>query len=160
MHSTTSTMVQHVSTTTRNNHRQRPPIYEDRCSKRNTKHTATSHSYLQLNGLIEIQVTAVRFFLQKCAKTGYVRLIALKQHRCARLDNNLCSLSEILVNRPIRTKLPSHQPTLMQQNQQPNNEQLHQHRDRVIHDHDRHACPELPALHAGQRMRILNKDND
>ena len=42
-------------------------------------------------------------------------------------------------------------------NQQLINEQLLQRRDRMIRDHDRRAGPELPVLHAGQRVRILNK---
>ena len=46
----------------------------------------------------------------------------------------------------------------MQQNQQLINEQLLQRRDRMIRDHDRRASPELPVLHAGQRVRILNKE--
>ena len=46
----------------------------------------------------------------------------------------------------------------MQQNQQLINEQLLQRRDRRIRDHDRRAGPELPVLHAGQRIRILNKE--
>ena len=46
----------------------------------------------------------------------------------------------------------------MQQNQQQTNEQLLHRRDRMIRDHDRRAGPELPVLHAGQRVRILNKE--
>ena len=38
------------------------------------------------------------------------------------------------------------------------NEQLLQRRYRMIRDHDRRAGPELPVLHAGQRVRILNKE--
>ena len=46
----------------------------------------------------------------------------------------------------------------MQQTQQLTNGQLLQRRDRMIRDHDRHAGPELPVLHAGQRVTILNKE--
>ena len=46
----------------------------------------------------------------------------------------------------------------MQQNQQLTNELLQQRRDRMISDHDRRAGPELPVLHAGQRVRIFNKE--
>ena len=96
--------------------------------------------------------------IQKCAKTGNDALIALQQHRCTPLDSNLSCPSEILFNRPIRTTLPSHHPTLMHQTQQLTNEQLLQRRDRMIRDHDRHAGTELPVLHAGQRVTILNKE--
>ena len=99
----------------------------------------------------------VKGVIHKCAKTGNGMIIALQQHRCTPLDSNLSSPSEILFNRPIRTTLPSRHPTLMHQNQQQTNEQLHQRRDRMIRDHDQRAGPELPALHAGQRVRILNK---
>ena len=66
---------------------------------------------------------------------------------------------EILFNRPIRNTLPSHHPTLMHHNQQQTNEQLQESRDRMIRNHDQRAGPELPALHAGQGVRILNKEN-
>ena len=46
----------------------------------------------------------------------------------------------------------------MQQNHQLINEQLLQRRDRMIRDHDRPAGPELPVLHAGQRVRIVKKE--
>ena len=46
----------------------------------------------------------------------------------------------------------------MQQNHQLINEQLLQRRDRMIRDHDRRAGAELPLLHAGQRVRILNRE--
>ena len=85
-------------------------------------------------------------------------LIALQRHRCTPLDSNLSTPSKILFNRPIRTTLPSHHPTLMHQNQQQTNEQLQQRRDRMIRDHDQCGGPELPALHAGQRVRILNRE--
>ena len=132
--------------------------YEYMCSKWNIKHTTTSPRYPQSNGLIERQVRTVKGFIQKCAKTGNDMLMALQQHRCTPLDSNLSSPSEILFNRPIRTMLPSHHPTLMHQNQQQTNEQLQQHIDRMIGDHDQRAGPELPAWHAGQRVWILNKE--
>ena len=132
--------------------------YEDMCSKWNIKYPTTSPRYPQSNGLIERQVRTVKGFIQKCAKTGNDALIALQQHRCIPLDSNLSSPSEILFNRPIRTTLPSQHPTLRQQTQQLTNEQLLQRRDRMIRDHDRHAGPELPVLHAGQRVTILNKE--
>ena len=112
------------------------------CSKWNITHTTPSSRYPQSDGLIERQVRTVKGVIQKCAKTG----------------NDRSSPSEILFNRPIRTTLPSHHPTLMHQNQQQTNEQLQQRRDRMIRDHDQRAGPELPALHAGQRVRILNKE--
>ena len=124
--------------------------YEDMFSKWNIKYTTTSPIYPQ--------VRTVKWIIHQCVETGNDTIIALQQHRCTSLDNNLSSPSEILFNRPIRTTLASHHPTLMQQNQQLINEQLLQRRDRMIRDHDRHAGPELPALHAGQRVRILNKN--
>ena len=128
--------------------------YEDMWSKCNIKHNTTSPRYPQSNGLIERQVRTVNGFIQKCAKTGNDTLIALQQHRCTTLDSNLSSPSEILFNRPIRTILPIHHPTLRQQNQQLTNKQLLQRSDRMIRDNDRLAGPELPALHAGQRIRL------
>ena len=110
--------------------------------KLNIKHTTTSPRYPQSNGLIERQVRTVKGIIQKCAKTGNDTLIALQQHRCTPLDSNLSSPSEIIFNRPIRTTLPSHHPTLMQQNQQLINEQLLQRRDRMIRDPDRRAGPD------------------
>ena len=128
------------------------------CSKWNIKHTTTSPRYPQSNGLIERQVRTVKGVIQKCAKTGNDMLIALQQHRCTPLDSTLSSPSEILFNRPIHTTLPSHHPTLMHQNQQQTNKQLQQRGDRMIRAHDQRAGPEVPALLAGQRVRILNKE--
>ena len=132
--------------------------YEDMCSKWNIKHTTTSPRHRQSNDVIETQVRTVEGVIQKCAKTGNDMLIALQQHRCTPLDSNLSSPSEILFNRPIRITLPTHHPTLMHQNQQLPNEQLQQRRDRMIRYHDQRAGPELPVLHAGQRVTILNKE--
>ena len=100
----------------------------------------------------------VKGVIQKCAKTGNDMIIASQQHRCTPLDRTLSSPSEILFNRPIHTTLPSHHPTLMHQNQQQTNEQLQQRRDRMIRAHDQRAGPEMPALLAGQRVSILNKE--
>ena len=123
--------------------------YEDMCSKWNIKHTTTSPRHRQSNDVIEAQVRTVKGVIQKCAKTGNDMLIALQQHRCTPLDSNVSSPSEILFNRPIRTTLPSHHPTLMQQTQQLTNEQLLQRRDRMIRDHDRHAGPSSPCCMLG-----------
>ena len=132
--------------------------YEDMCSKWNIKHTTTSPRYPQSNGLIERQVRTVKGVIQKCAKTGNDMLIALQQHRCTPLDRTMSSHSEILFNRPIHTTLPSHHPTLMHQNQQQTNMQLQQRRERMKRAHDQRAGLEIPALLAGQRVRILNKE--
>ena len=123
--------------------------YEGMCSKWNIKHTTTSPRYPQSNGLIEIQVRTVNGAIQKCAKTGNDMLIALQQHRFTPLDRNMSSPSEILFNRPIRTMLPSHHPTLMHQNQQQTNEQLQQRRDRMIRDHDQRVGPSSPLCMLG-----------
>ena len=118
-----------------------------------------SSRYHQSNGLIEIQVrTGGGGITQKYAKTGNDMLIVLQQHQCTLLDSNLSNPNENRFKRPIRTAPPSHHSTLMQHNQQVTNEQLQQRIDRMIRDHDRRAGPVLPALHAGQRVRILNKD--
>ena len=87
-------------------------------------------------------------------------VIALQQDRCTPLDSNLYSVAkftsiDIII---IRTALPCHHPTMMQQNQQLTNELLlQQRRDSMLREHDRNASPEFPALHAGQRVGILNK---
>ena len=157
------TMVQHVWGTTRNSNRKRPTVCRATIrrhvhNKWNIKHTTTSPRYPQSNGLIDIQVRTVKGVIQKCAKTGNDMLIALQQHRCTPLDSNMSSPREIRFNRPLLTTLPSHHPTLMHQNQQHTNEQLQQRIDRMIRDHGQRARPELSALHAGQNMRILNKE--
>ena len=66
-----------------------------------------------------------------------------------RRHSTLSSPSQILFNRPIHTTLPSHHPTLMQQNQQQTNKQLQQRRDLMRCAHDQRAGPEIPALLAG-----------
>ena len=99
----------------------------DMCKKWNIQHTTTSPRYAQSNGLIERQVRAVKGIIPKCAKTGSDVLIALQHHRCTPLDSHLSSPSEILFNRPVRTTLPSHHPTLTQ-SQQLTNEQFEQRR--------------------------------
>ena len=155
-------MVQHVWTSTRNSNRQLPSVYRAAIRRhvQQMEHQ-THYNVAQIPSIKRLDretSQTVKGVIHKFAKTGNDMLIALQQHRCTPLDSNLSSPSEILFNRPIRTTLPSHHPTLMHQNQQQTNEQLQQRRDNMLRDHDQQAGPELPALHAARRVRILNKE--
>ncbi|KAI0219339.1 Protein sneaky [Lamellibrachia satsuma] len=81
------------------------------------------------------------------------------QHlRCIPIDTDLPSPSEIMFNCPDRTHFSSYHPTLVDQKQTDINDRLQVRRGSMIRYHDRNAGPELAPLHAGQRVRILNKD--
>ena len=98
----------------------------------------------------------VKGILKKCKKTGNDAQIALQHHRCTPIDTSVASPSEIKFNRPIRINMPSHHPIL--QNQRVTNDGIHQRRDRMVNYHNQGAGPELAPLHAGQRVRILDKE--
>jgi len=108
--------------------------YEDMYRRWNVKHTTTSPRYPQSNGLVERHVRTVKGILKKCKKTGNDAQIALQHYRCTPIDTSAASHSKVMFNRPIRTNLPSHQPTL--QNQQVTNEGIQQRRDRVLNCHN------------------------
>ena len=63
-----------------------------------------------------------------------------------------------MFNRLVRVNLPSYQPTLVHQKQMDINDRLQVRRGSLIQYHGRNDGPELAPLHAGQRVRILNKD--
>ena len=126
------------------------------CCRWNVNHTTTSPWCPQSSGLVERQVRTVKGILRKCKKTGNDVQLALLHHRCTLIDTSVASRSETLFNRPIRTNLPSHHPTL--QNQQVTNEGIQQRRDRMVNYHNQGAGPELTPLHAGQGVRILDKE--
>ena len=86
---------------------------EDMCCRWNINHTTTSR-----------QVRTVKGILKKCKKTGNDVQLALLHRRCTPIDTSVASPSETLFNCPIRTNLPSHHPTL--QNQQVTNEGIQQ----------------------------------
>jgi len=112
--------------------------------------------YPQSNGLVERQMWTVKGILKKCKKTGNNAQIPQQHHQSTPIDTSVASPSEITSIRPIRTNLPSHHPTL--QNQQVTNEGIQQRRDRMVNYHNQGAGPELAPLHASQRVRILDKD--
>ena len=96
---------------------------------------------------------------RKYSKTGNDIQIGMQHLRCTPIDTNLPSPSEIMFNRQVRTHLPSYHPTLVHQKQMDVNGRLQVRRGSLIQYHCRNVEPELAPLHAGQRLRILNKDS-
>ena len=155
-------MFQSVWTTHGNSHCQRAQYvgkpYNDLCSKWNIKHTTTSPRYAKSNGLVERQVQTVKGIIQKCSKTGNDIQIKMQHLRCIPIDTDLPSPSEIMFNCPDRTHLSSYHPTLVYQKRTDINDRLQVRRGSMIQYHGRNAGPEFAPLHAGQRVRLLNKD--
>ena len=95
---------------------------------------------------------------QKCYKTVNDIQLRMQHLRCAPIDTNLPSSSEIMFNCSVRTNLARYHPTLVHQKQMNINDCLQVRRGRMIQYHDRNAGPDLATQHAGQRVRILIKD--
>ena len=136
------TVVQHVWTTTRNSHWQRPTIC--RTAIRRHVQWMEHQTHYDIAQIYSIERSdretsqdvkgdypevyedrkwhANRFATIPAppvpAHNPRVRGRSVWSWGCTPLDSNLSSPREIIFNWPIRTTLPSHHPTLMQQNQQ------------------------------------------
>ena len=126
--------------------------FQEMCEKWSIDHITSSPRYPRSNGLAERMVQTVKAIMTKCTKTGQDIQTALLHFRATPIDSNLRSPAELLFGRPIRTTLPSHHMT--RQSSTP--DLLLQKQERMKDSHDRHAGKELPSLHVGQRVRVLN----
>lgn len=70
------------------------------------EHLTSSPLYPQSNGLAEKGVQIMKRLLKKAAETGEDPYLAVLNYRASPLENGL-SLAEMLMNRKLRTKLPS-----------------------------------------------------
>ena len=129
--------------------------FREMCEKWSIDHITSSPRYPRSNGLAERMVQTVKGIMTKCTRTGQDIQTALLHFRATPIDSNLPSPAELLFGRPIRTTLPSHH--LTRQSSTP--DLLFQRQEKMKHDHDVHSR-ELPPLHVGQKVRVLDpKDN-
>ena len=130
--------------------------FQEMCEKWSIDHITSSPRYPRSNGLAERMVQTVKGIMTKCTRTGQDIQTALLHFRATPIDSNLPSPAELLFGRPIRTTLPSHH--LTRQSSTP--DLLFQRQENMKHNHDLHGGRDLPPLHVGQKVRVLNpKDN-
>jgi len=67
----------------------------------------SSPRFSQSNGMVERAVQTVKTLLKKAKEDGKDPYIALLQHRCAPLSGSTVSPAQLLMNRTLRTKLPT-----------------------------------------------------
>nr|XP_054769705.1 uncharacterized protein K02A2.6-like [Lytechinus pictus] len=131
--------------------------FQEMCAKWNIKHTTSSPRYPRSNGLAERMVRTVKSMIKKCRQTGQDLLEALL-HLRATPQADLPSPAELMYGRKVKTTLPGRSYGY------PHNDNMHdqiQHRrEKMKHDHDKHAGKELPKLTVGQRVRMLDTDDN
>jgi hypothetical protein len=110
--------------------------------------------------LAERTVRTVKATIKKCKSTKQDIHIAMQHLRATPIDGNLPSPAELLFGRPIRTTLPGYyHPGPLQKTTDIYNH-LQGRKEKMKHDHDRHAGPELVPLHIGQKVMIRDVDKN
>ncbi|XP_014670832.1 PREDICTED: uncharacterized protein K02A2.6-like [Priapulus caudatus] len=117
------------------------------------KHVTSSPHYPQSNGFIERHIRHVKPIIKKTLECGEDLQMAFLNIRATPVDTDLPSPGELMFGRPLITLLPSHGepgPSSEREQLQNRNEKMQQQTP------DAH---QLPPLHVGQRVRILDKGN-
>ncbi|XP_038047666.1 uncharacterized protein LOC119725212 [Patiria miniata] len=114
--------------------------HQDMCASWGISHITSSPRYPQSNGFVERSVRTVKALIKRCQKSKQNVDKALLNLRATPIDSKLPYPAEILFGRPPCISLPS--------------------RRRMKADYDRrHSANELPPLHVGQKVRILDQDS-
>ena len=130
--------------------------FQEMCAKWNIKHTTSSPRYPRSNGLAERMVRTVKSLIKKCRQTGQDVLEALL-HLRATPQADLPSPAELMYGRKVKTTLPGRNFGYPHTDVR---DQIQQRREKMKHDHDKHAGQELPKLSVGQRVRMLNTNDN
>ena len=130
--------------------------FKEMCAKWNIKHTTSSPRYPRSNGLAERMVRTVKSLIKKCRQTGEDLLEAML-HLRATPQADLPSPAEMMFGRKVKTTLPGRSFGYPHTDV---HDQLQQRKEKMKHDHDKHAGHELPKLSIGQRVRMLNTDDN
>ena len=114
------------------------------------KVTTTSPRYPQANGLAERNIQTIKQLLRKADHEGRDPYLALLDHRSSPITGLDASPAELLMGRPLRTKLPP--PPVPQQAEE--RDQLYRRQLQQKKYYDRHAAAEAAELKPGDVVRI------
>ncbi|XP_038046793.1 uncharacterized protein K02A2.6-like [Patiria miniata] len=133
--------------------------YQDMCASWGISHITSSPRYPQSNGFVERAVRTVKTLIKRCQKSKQNVDKALLNLRATPIDSKLPSPAEILFGRPPCTSLPSRRPYTEARHEEMKDAH-DKRRDRMKADYDRrYSANELPPLHVGQKVRILDQDS-
>ncbi|KAJ0005960.1 hypothetical protein NQD34_015854 [Periophthalmus magnuspinnatus] len=118
------------------------------------EHITSSPHYPKSNGFIERHVRHIKSIVKKTLKIGGNLQKALLQIRATPIDSKLPSPAELIFGRPITTLLPSRTDPGREEHRL----QLEQRTADMTEHHDRNSRKELPPLHPGQHVTVLNKE--
>lgn len=121
------------------------------------KLTTSSPRYAQSNGQAERSVQTMKRLLAKADDDGKDPYIALMEYRATPITGMSCSPAQLLMNRNIRTKLPSTTTSLKPRIFRHGNKQLEKNKMKKQKYYNRGAKP-LSVLQPGSMVRV--KDNN
>ncbi|XP_064646631.1 uncharacterized protein K02A2.6-like [Lineus longissimus] len=129
------------------------------CATNNIKWTPSSPTYPQSNGYAERCVQTVKNLLKKALESGEDANLALLNYRSTPISSNLPSPARLLMNRDLRTLLPT-TPRLLKSQAIDNDlikDNLQDRQNKQKFYYDRKAQTELPPLEKGQNVRLFNQ---
>ena len=135
------------------------PQYSGQAFKQFTKdwnisHVTSSPNYARSNGFIERHVKHIKPIIKKTIKCKQDIQQALLIIRATPIDSKVPSPAELLFGRPIATQLPHHEDISTDENREWLQKQNHNMKE--YHDQTSRKS-ELPPMHQGQQVRILDK---
>ncbi|XP_060085632.1 uncharacterized protein K02A2.6-like [Ylistrum balloti] len=120
-------------------------------------HTTSSPRYPKSNGQAERCVQTVKNLLKKADESNGDIYIALLEYRASPIDGVNQSPAKMLMNRQVKTKLPS---SILAQESLPSLKPQLQHRQKLqkIY-HDRNQCVTASPVHSGEIVHVQNSVN-
>uniref|UniRef100_A0A3B3ZAL2 Integrase catalytic domain-containing protein n=1 Tax=Periophthalmus magnuspinnatus TaxID=409849 RepID=A0A3B3ZAL2_9GOBI len=118
------------------------------------EHITSSPHYPKSNGCSERHIRHIKSTVKKTLKNGGNLQMALLQIRATPIDSKLPSPAELIFGRPITTLLPSRTDPGREEHRL----QLEQRTADMKEHHDRNSHKELPPLHPGQHVTVLNEE--
>lgn len=120
------------------------------------KHTTSSPTYPQSNGLAERMVQTLKKLFQKAKDSGEDVYLALLNYRTTPISSTLPSPAEILMNRKLRTRLDINTDRLKTKGSHKVKKTLKERQSRQKQQYDKTA-KSLPTLHKDDKVYISDK---
>ena len=127
------------------------------CKEFEFNHEFSSAGYPKSNGQVERKVQHIKNIIFKCHEDGSDLEQALLQYRNTPLSSDISSPSMLLMNRPLRTRLPCNPNTLVTNNDIMNRDSLKSSQERSKMYYDRNVVNERIMFQSGDLVRY--RDN-
>ena len=128
--------------------------FKNFCKEWGIQHITSSPHYPQSNGYIERQIRWLKPVIKKCMKNKQNISLALLTIRATPVSNTIPSPGELMMNRKLKTLLP----TRLETGNDNTKQELEKRKDQQKQYYDQRARTyHLPPLYSGQDIRVFDK---